>query len=88
MLYMKYITPKNQMKLHPCKSVLNARYTTTEVESMPMTSHGLNLPHFVRVRSMILPIIGSLSASNTRAPTMMAVIAASCAALSLRVKSM
>ena len=54
---------------------------------MPITIQGLNLPHFVRVRSMILPMIGSLSASKIRAPTMIAVMAESCAAVSERVKS-
>ena len=55
---------------------------------MPMTSQGLNLPHLVRVRSMMLPMMGSFSASNTRAPTMMAVTAVSWAAFSPRVKRM
>ena len=55
---------------------------------MPMTSQGLNLPHLVRVRSMMLPMIGSFSASNTRAPTIMAVTAVSWAAFSPRVKRM
>ena len=54
---------------------------------MPMASQGLNLPKRVRVRSMILPMMGSLSASNTRAATMMAVMALSCAAVSCRVNS-
>ena len=54
---------------------------------MPITSQGLNLPQRVRVRSMMLPMTGSLSASNTRAATMIAVIADSCAAFRLRVKS-
>ena len=54
---------------------------------MPMRIQGLNLPHFVRVRSMILPMIGSLSASKIRAPTMIAVMAESWAAVSERVKS-
>ena len=57
-----------------------------DVVTMPMTSHGLNLPQRVRVRSIILPIIGSLNASKIRAPTIIAVMAASCAASSLRVK--
>ena len=42
---------------------------------MPITSHGLNLPKRLRVRSMILPMTGSLRASNTRAATMMKVMA-------------
>ena len=45
----------------------------------------MNLPHFVRVRSIMFPIIGSFSASKTRAATMMPVIAASCDAVSSRV---
>ena len=63
------------------------RYTTTDVVTIPITSHGLNLPQRVRVRSMMLPMMGSLSASNTRAPTIIALIAASCAAVSARVNS-
>ena len=54
---------------------------------MPITRHGLNLPQRVRVRSMILPITGSFSASKIRAATMIAVMAESCAAFRFRVKS-
>ena len=53
---------------------------------MPITSQGLNLPQRVRVRSMMLPMTGSFSASKMRAATMIAVIAESCAAFKLRVK--
>lgn len=35
---------------------------------MPAKSHGLNLPYLLLVHSMILPMIGSLKASKTRAP--------------------
>ena len=65
--------------------MLKARYTTTLVESMPITSQGLNLPQRVRVRSMMLPMIGSLSASKIRAATTMAVIAANWEFVRLRV---
>jgi len=52
---------------------------------MPMTSQGLNLPQRVRVRSMMLPMIGSFSASNIRAATTIAVIAPNCAFVRFRV---
>ena len=52
---------------------------------MPMTSQGLNLPQRVRVRSIILPIMGSLSASKILAATTMAVIAPNCALVRSRV---
>ena len=67
--------PKKVTKAQPVNLVLNARKTTTEVDREPTTNHGLNLPHFVRVRSMMLPIIGSLKASKTRAATIIIVIA-------------
>ena len=53
---------------------------------MPITSQGLYFPQRERVRSMILPMIGSFRASNTRAPIIMAEIAPSCAAFNPRVK--
>ncbi len=43
----------------------------------PKTIQGLNLPHFVFVLSTIVPIIGSLSASNTRQITIIVPIIAS-----------
>ena len=53
-----------------------------------MTSQGLNLPHLVRVRSMMLPMMGSFTASKTLAAIMIAVIAESCATVSERVNRM
>ena len=78
MLYRKYMTPKNATKGQPYRGALKVRMITTEVERMPTTSQGLNLPHLLRVRSMMLPMIGSFSASKIRAATMIAVIASSC----------
>ena len=73
MEWRKYITPKKAMKLQPCREVLKVAVTTAEVDRMPMTSQGLNLPNRVRVRSMILPMMGSFRPSNTRAATIMTV---------------
>ena len=53
-----------------------------DVDREPTSSHGLNLPHFVRVRSMMLPMIGSLNASKTRAATIIIVIATICPSVS------
>ena len=53
---------------------------------MPITSQGLNLPQRVRVRSMMLPMMGSFRASNILAATTIAVIAPNCAFVRLRVK--
>ena len=49
---------------------------------MPAKSHGLNLPYLLLVHSMILPMIGSLKASKTRAPIIIPVMAVNCAAVS------
>ena len=87
MLNAKYITPKNQIKLQPCSCTLNIRYTTTDVDNTPAVSHGLNLPKRLRVRSIMLPMIGSFSASKIRAAIMIAVTAPSCAAVSECVNS-
>ena len=87
MLYAKYMMPKNHMNAQPSSLTLNARYTTTDVLRMPMTSHGLYLPQRVLVRSMMLPMSGSFRASKTLAPIMMPVIAISWAGVRLWVKS-
>ena len=79
--------PKAAMNGHPVSSVLKMYMTTSEVERIPASSQGLNLPQRVRVLSMIFPMIGSLNASKIRAPIMMPVIAASWEAESSRVKS-
>ena len=76
------MTPKKTMKLQPCRLELKVAVTTTEVDRMPIASQGLNLPKRVRVRSMMLPMMGSFSPSNTLAATMMTVTALSCAAVS------
>ena len=58
---------------------------TTEVDKTPIVSQGLNLPKREWVCSMMLPMIGSFSASKIRAATIIAVIAVSCAAFNERV---
>ena len=69
-------------KLHPLIPLLLNAAMTTRLEVMPpIRSHGLNLPHFVLVFSMMFPMIGSFRASNTLAATMIAVIAASSASV-------
>ena len=45
----------------------NIRNKITALVTVPMKSHGLNLPHFVLVFATKTPIIGSLNASNTLA---------------------
>ena len=87
MLKSKYITPKNHTKPQPWSFTLNIRQITADVDRAPATSQGLNLPYLDRVRSMILPMMGSFSASNTRAAIIMPVTAASWAASSERVNS-
>ena len=63
--------------------LLKAAMTTTLEVRTPMSSQGLNLPHLVLVLSMMLPMIGSLSASKTLAATMIPVMAVSWAAVRL-----
>ena len=60
---------------------------TKEVEIMPASIQGLNLPCLPRVRSMMLPMMGSFKASKIRAPNMMAVMVANWPVVSCRVKS-
>ena len=88
MLYEKYITPKKMTKAQPSSGTLNIRKITRDVSSIPLSRYGLNFPHLVLVFSMMLPMTGSLSASKTLAPIIMAVTAASCEAFRFCVKRM
>ena len=45
----------------------NMKKSTTAFVSVPMKSHGLNLPNFVLVFATSTPIRGSLNASKTLA---------------------
>ena len=80
--------PKKPTKRQPVRLLTNAANTTIEVVITPAIIHGLNLPILVWVRSIIVPIIGSLKASKTLAATMIALTAENCSTVRFLVKRM